>query len=465
MRDPAIPATMAHCDAINYQEILDLETRPVPEALRERCVPDLGTDPITIDRYVDQEFFDRSIDNMWLKTWQMACREEEIPRVGDFINYDIVGKSLIIVRSAPDEFKALHNTCLHRGRKLVTEPGHAASFRCPYHGFTWKRDGSFLRNPVDWDFPQCKASEFGLPEAKLARWGGFIFVNFDKDAPPLEEMMDPIPRHFKRWNLEDKYIAVHVAKGVKCNWNITLEAFMEPYHSTATHPQIIPFMADANAQFDVFSPHVMRHIGARGFTSPQVERQYSQQEIAAALIGPGSRIHSVLGGNVDQRLPEGMTARSYTGSLLRKMLEDESGYNHDHATDTELFDDLMYIFFPNICIFGGFGKNFVFRFRPVGKRHDESIMEIYMLKTIPKGQDRPPAAKLNFIGPDKPWASAPELGNLGPVLDQDWSNLPECQEGLEGSETKVVNLGQYLDLPIRRHQMTLDAYMKGERPA
>lgn len=465
MKDPAIPSTMAQVDAINYQEILDLDSCTPPEALRERSVPDLGTEPFSVDRYTDQDFFDRSIEQMWLKTWQMACREEEIPNVGDYINYDIVGKSLIIVRSAPGEFKALHNSCLHRGRKLVTEPGHAASFRCPFHGFTWKRDGSFLRNPVAWDFPHCKPSEFGLPEAKLARWGGFIFVNFDQNAAPLEQYLDPIPRHFERWNLEDKYIAVHVKKAAKCNWSITLEAFLEPYHSTATHPQIIPFMADANAQFDVYSPHVTRHIGARGFQSPQVAREYTQQEIAEALIGPGSRIYSVLGGNVDTRLPEGVSARSYTATLIRKLLAEETGIDHSEVSDTELFDDLMYIVFPNFCVFGGFGKNFVFRFLPRGKKHDESTMEVYFLKTVPKGKDRPPAAKMNEVPDDQPWGSAAELGNLGPVLDQDWDNLPQTQEGLEASETGVVNYGHYLDLPIRRHQLTLDAYMRGDMPS
>lgn len=465
MKDPAIPSTMAQIDAINYQEMLDQDSRTPPPQLRERSVPDLGTEPFSIDRYIDQDFFDQSIDKMWLKSWQMACREEEIPKVGDYINYDIVGKSLIIVRSAADEIKALHNSCLHRGRKLITEPGHAAAFRCPYHGFAWKRDGSFLRNPVEWDFSHCAASEFALPEAKVALWGGFVFINFDHDALPLEEYLDPIPRHFERWNLEDKYIAAHVRKAAKCNWSLTLEAFLEPYHSTATHPQIIPFIADANAQFDVYSPYVSRHVAARGFSSPQVAREYTQQEIAEALIGPGSRIHSVLGGKVDTKIPEGESARSYTAKLLRKMLEDETGYDQSHVSDTELFDDLMYIVFPNFCVFGGFGKNFVFRFLPVGKKTDESTMEIYFLKTVPKGMERPSAAPMTVVPDDQPWSSATELGNLGPVLDQDWDNLPQTQEGLEASATGVVNYGHYLDLPIRRHQLTLDAYMRGERPS
>src|ERR1700679_1842714 len=81
------------CDAISYQELLDADSRPVPPALREQCEPDLDDVVIPIAHYTNADFFHRSIDKMWLKTWQMACREEDIPQVGDFQLYVFVGKS------------------------------------------------------------------------------------------------------------------------------------------------------------------------------------------------------------------------------------------------------------------------------------------------------------------------------------------------------------------------------------
>ena len=54
---------------------------------------------------------------MWKKTWQMVCREEEIPEVGDHYLYQIAHMSFLIVRTGPDEFKAHWNACLHRGRR------------------------------------------------------------------------------------------------------------------------------------------------------------------------------------------------------------------------------------------------------------------------------------------------------------------------------------------------------------
>ena len=92
----------------------------------------------------------------------MACREEEIPKVGDYQIYEIVGKSLIVTRTAPGEIRAFYNSCLHRGRKLVTVPGSKSEFRCPYHGFAWNCDGTFKENPIPWDFPQWKDRDLSL---------------------------------------------------------------------------------------------------------------------------------------------------------------------------------------------------------------------------------------------------------------------------------------------------------------
>ncbi|HVT25447.1 MAG TPA: aromatic ring-hydroxylating dioxygenase subunit alpha [Rhizomicrobium sp.] len=459
MNDRFIPSTMAQCDAINYQEILDRDTRPVPAALRERRVPDLGTAPVTVDRYVSQEYFNRSISKMWLKTWQMACREEEIPEVGNFLLYEIVGKSLIVVRSGPDEIKALHNSCLHRGRKLVTMEGNKAEFRCAFHGFTWKNDGTFLENPIQWDFPHCPPEKMQLPEAKVARWGGFVFINFDLDAPPLETALGPIPDHFERWTFEDKYIAAHVAKRTKANWNVTAEAFMETHHDIATHPQILPFITDANAQYDVFSDHVTRHISGRGHQSPFIkDRKLSEDEIAGALLSQGSRMRA-MSGKVSHKVPPGMTARSYVADITRKALEGETGYSHEHVADCELGDSLIYNVFPNMAFWGGFAPNYIYRWRPVNRAHDESMMEIYILKRVPRDTPRPKPMPMRLLAEDEPWASAEELGGLGAVIDQDWANMEAVQKGIEASEIGVMNLGHYLEMRIRRHHMTLDQYM------
>jgi phenylpropionate dioxygenase-like ring-hydroxylating dioxygenase large terminal subunit len=459
MNDRMIPPTMAQCDAINYQEILDTDTRPVPECLRERNVPDLGTRPVPVEHYTSAEVFQKSIGKMWLRTWQMVCREEEIPNVGDSYVYDIVGKSLIIVRTAPNEVKALHNSCLHRGRKLMTQNGSRKEFWCPFHGFSWNIDGSLKNNPIAWDFRHCPSQDLSLPEAQVGRWGGFVFVNFDPAAPPLENVLDPIPRHMARWTFEDKYIYAHVAKRTKANWMVASEAFMETHHALGTHPQIMPFITDANAQYDIFSEHVTRHISGRGYQSPFItDRVLTQNEIAAALINQGSGARGMTR-DAKTEVPEGMTARSYVADVARRQLQEQTGHDHSKVADCELGDSLIYNVFPNLSVWGGFIPNLVYRWRPVGVKHDETLMEIYVLRLCPKDEPRPKPAQLRILSEDEPWAAATELGGLGAVVDQDWSNMEAVQEGLAASQTGVVQLGHYLEMRIRHHHAVFDGYL------
>jgi len=80
----------------SYQDYLDRDSRPVPDTLRERSLRDLGTVPLDASRYTSQAFFDLEAERMWTRTWQLACREEELPAAGDTIVYDVVGRSLLV---------------------------------------------------------------------------------------------------------------------------------------------------------------------------------------------------------------------------------------------------------------------------------------------------------------------------------------------------------------------------------
>ena len=110
---------------LSYQALLDTDTHSVPDVLRRTNPIKSGPSEIPIERYLSRDFFDLEVERLWKRIWQVACREEDIPNVGDNIVYDIAGMSFVVVRTAPDSFKAFYNACLHRGR-LLRESG---SFR------------------------------------------------------------------------------------------------------------------------------------------------------------------------------------------------------------------------------------------------------------------------------------------------------------------------------------------------
>jgi phenylpropionate dioxygenase-like ring-hydroxylating dioxygenase large terminal subunit len=454
------PARADRHPSESYEDILNRDTRPVPEHLRQGPVPELGVDPVPASRYYSPEYFQKEVDHVWSKVWQWACREEEIPNVGDYVIYEIVGKSFIVTRTAPDRIQAFYNTCLHRGRKLVTLNGCKDEFRCPYHGIAWNVDGSFKDNPIGWDFPQWEGRDMSLPQAKVDTWGGFVFINMDVHAPPLMSQIKVLADHFERYDYPNRYKAVHVAKPVRCNWKALAEAFMESHHSITTHPQILPFLADANSQYDVFDDFVSRQFSAQGVPSPFVyDKNYTPTEIIAAMTataGGGRRV----GFLKDQmQVPDGVTARAFAAEQQRITLGAEDGHDYSQCSDAELGDALLYNVFPNMSFWAGYNPNLVYRWRPNGRDPDCGIMDVIILKRVPKTGPRPKPAPVHELGIDEPWSNAAELGGLAGVFEQDMGNLPYVQEGLHASGNGLVHFGRYSEMRIRHHHQMIERYI------
>jgi len=440
-----------------YDDVLNRDTRSVPDQLREGPVPDIGTEPLRADRYYDPDFFAKEVEHVWKKTWQFACREEEIPNSGDVLVYDVVGKSLLITRQSDGSIRAFHNSCLHRGRKLATERGCMKEFYCPYHGFVWNTDGTFAHNPMGWDFPHWQDKDNSLPEAKTATWGGFVFINLDNNAPPLEDILYPLNEHFARYDFENRYIAAHAKILVDANWKTTCEAFMESHHSLATHPQILPYLADVNSQYDLPSAHVSRHFSAQMVSSPLTNREYSEAEIVEAMLGAGwSSSGAGVGGDV--AVPEGFTARAFMADYSRKTFTEEDGHDYSDKPDAEMLDALLYNLFPNMSFWAGYMPNLTYRWRPYGLDPEKSIMDVYLLKCVPKNGPRPEPAPILEIGFGEPVVNT-GLDGLETIFEQDLANIPHVQAGIRASATGVSHLGKYSEMRIRQMHRMIDQYI------
>ena len=88
-----------------WQDLLDLETVEVPEYLRVKSNPYMGDEHLSVDRYISPEFFKEEKEKLWPKTWQMACREEDIPESGDHFVYWVIDRSVIVTRTPSGEIK------------------------------------------------------------------------------------------------------------------------------------------------------------------------------------------------------------------------------------------------------------------------------------------------------------------------------------------------------------------------
>lgn len=452
-----IPAFAKASPELSLQDLLKQSGEAVRPPLDRESYQFLGTEDIDYSRYTSPEFFAREMDQMWTRTWQWACREEHIPEVGDYIVYDIGRRSVIVVRDAPDSIRGFYNSCLHRGTKLCASGSSGAQkhFTCPYHGWQWNVDGSIHDIPSDWDFQHINRDDFALPEVRVETWGGFVFINFDADAQPLLEYLDPLPEHFKNWKLEDRYIAVHVQKELPCNWKAAAEAFMENYHTKTTHPQLAPTVSGPSTQYDILGRHLSRFYCLTGYPDPVIGRELSEQEkLDYMLLGDKSL---VTGG---PRVEEGGTARSTLANILRKQFDEVMDVAVDGLTDGEIIDTMEYTVFPNMFLFPGLSLPMVYRFRPIGMDPDRSLFDLLFLKPVPRSGERPEPPEPVRIGINDSYTRVEGLDpGMAHVYDQDTSNLAFQQEGFHASRKPGQTLANFQEVRIRHFQQTLDTYL------
>ncbi len=440
----------------SVQEVFASDINPAPAVLLgESPAADQDDADVSIDRYFAREWHEREIEKVWRKTWQLACRLEEIPEVGDQIVYDIVHDSLIVARTGPDTVRAFINSCLHRGTMLRTEAGNAKQIRCPFHGWTWTLDGKLSVVPGQWDFPQIDKAKMCLPEAQVGLWGGFVFVNFDADAEPFDRYLEMLPAHFDGFALENRYKAAHVAKIMPCNWKLALEAFIEAYHVPSAHPQVLGYYGDTNTQYDVWPGvrHVSRMISVQGVPSPS-----KPATTPAQTIEEMRRDVPFFAGKPIE-VGDGETARCKLAERARAKISRSSGQDMSALSDSESLDLIEYLLFPNMVPWGGQALPITYRFRPNGDDPETCIMEIMFLFSKAPDGTHPAPAQMRMLGPDENWADAPELGSAAMVADQDTDNLRRIQKGLRASRKPGVTLARYQESRIRHFHATLDAYL------
>ncbi|HEY5679810.1 MAG TPA: aromatic ring-hydroxylating dioxygenase subunit alpha [Pseudomonadales bacterium] len=442
----------------SYREIIQGDATPVADVLALTANPQQSTEDIPFEHYISDEFFEREMRKMWPKVWQIACREEHIPEVGDYFVYDIGRYSILVVRSAEDQIKAYHNSCLHRGTKLKPSgtAGFSEKLQCPFHGWTYQLDGTLEEVPCAWEFPHLDYEANRLPEVLAESWNGFVFINMDQDAQPLLQYLEVLPEHFASWRFDDWYVASHVRKELHCNWKVAMEGFMEAYHTPVVHPEMCQVVGDWNMQHDIFGDHVSRDLCPMGVSSPSLDEPLSEFELLRRAR-PGNPLTSETG---SAELPDGKTARMVMAEETRRSFRDQFGMDLSDLSDAEVIDSLKYNVFPNLMFSGGAAIHGLSIFRPLGYDTNKCTIDRLTFLPVPKDGRRPPPAEVITIAEGESYATADTLNEFtAHVLDQDTSIMRLQQEGMHASAKGAETLSTYQESRVRWLHETLEKYL------
>ena len=431
-------------------------------------------DRIAARRYYDPEFYQLERERLWPRVWQMACRLEEIPKPGDYVVYEIFDQSVIVTRVDERTVKAYHNACRHRGVKLVSDRGSKPEgFTCPFHGWQWKTDGhcKFVYSPSLFDREQLHGKDLSLVECRLETWGGCAFINFDDQAPPLRESIEPFATIFDGWHAETLRTEWWLAARLPVNWKLAMEAFMEGYHVMATHPQLLPLgtkagpgVAYAEIPYE-YSP-MSRWLTLP--TAPMPETVKSREFIDMNIYfmrllseGMAGMTHAkdvaTAEAIANTSLPENMGAATLE---WRRILNEAVVAHHKQQgmdipdlndLDKKQFSNSVNFCFPHYFLLPTYGSASSYRIRPLGP--EECLFELWSLTRYPEGQEPPPIKTPTPMAADDPrWP---------PIPMQDFHNLPLQQKGLHTKGFEFMRLSNQMEGLISNNHRLIDGYLAG----
>jgi phenylpropionate dioxygenase-like ring-hydroxylating dioxygenase large terminal subunit len=415
---------------------------PVPHAV---TLPDR----VPKERYFDPEFYELEAELLWPRVWQMACRLEEIPGPSDFVEYEILDQSVVVVRNDEGKVQAFQNACRHRGVKLAEGRGTLKSgFTCPFHGWCYGTDGenTFVTQRRMFSEHNLEPAELNLVPVRTEVWGGSVWINFDDDAPPLRTYLEPIAGILDAWKVESLRTEWWYACHVPANWKLVQEAFVEQYHVLETHPQLrIPGR---------FPPRKGQPFDPKVFV--EAELQYLQM----MCEGMAGMVHAddvrIAEGMRDIELPADYNAAvsAWNRALNSAVTDWHRKAGHDvpdlNDLDDQSFNEPMAYCFPHYIVLPMYSSASAYRFRPLGP--EETLMEIWSLSRTPKDEGSRPTPPEVWAHDDERWP---------PIPTQDFSNLERQQRGLHGKGFRYMRLSQLGEGHISNYQRMIDGFLAG----
>jgi choline monooxygenase len=202
--------------------------------------------------YRDEEYHQKEIDQVLMRSWLPVGRTDQLVDVGDYFTRNFFGESVVIVKGKDNQVRALSNVCRHRATQIVDDGvGNKKLLTCPYHKWVYNLDGGLRGAPQmdmakEFDRKGCR-----LPEFRLEIWNGFIFVNFDSKAAPLASELEPLTKALAPYDMASLKTIPFRRLSCDWNWKASMENFTEAYHHIGIHTETVePFMPAAEVRYE-----------------------------------------------------------------------------------------------------------------------------------------------------------------------------------------------------------------------
>lgn len=188
--------------------------------------------------YTDPAIFEKERNGLLARTWQFAGHESQVRGTGDYFTFEIAGESLFCIRGRNGELRTFYNVCQHRAHQIVEGSGTTRVVVCPYHAWAYELSGELRAGPNVNAVPGFDRKKICLTAVRTESFNGFIFVNLDDNAAPMDEWYPGVRQELGDYvpNIAELEPLEWVEIAERCNWKVSVENYSECYHCSLNHP-------------------------------------------------------------------------------------------------------------------------------------------------------------------------------------------------------------------------------------
>jgi phenylpropionate dioxygenase-like ring-hydroxylating dioxygenase large terminal subunit len=188
--------------------------------------------------YTDPAIFEVEKAGVLSRTWQFAAMRASLENPGDYVAFDLAGESLFSIMGRDGVIRTFYNVCQHRAHQLLQGAGTTRVVVCPYHAWTYELTGRLRAAPNTQIVAGFDRSSICLTEVRTEVFLGFVFVNLDPDATPMDDWFPGARAELEQFmpHWADLKPLEWVEIPENCNWKVSVENYSECYHCTLNHP-------------------------------------------------------------------------------------------------------------------------------------------------------------------------------------------------------------------------------------
>ena len=218
--------------------------------------------------YTNQDLYQVELKNVFMQSWQMVARCDQVSEPGRYVTSDVAGEPLVIVRGQDKVLRGFFNVCRHHAAAVMTEPeGTASQLRCPYHGWTYSLAGELKGTPDFTGVCDFERAANGLAPVETAIWEQWVFVRTGKSSPLSEQPVDSLEAflgaelmtQIQPLKLGNLHWFERRHYSFDCNWKVFVDNYLDGgYHVPHLHKGLDSVLDYSNYKIENGNHHCLQ---------------------------------------------------------------------------------------------------------------------------------------------------------------------------------------------------------------